>query len=212
MKLNKSYDIAYFKALSAEGEGVFEALVSVFGNVDYQGDRVMSGAFEKTLDEWRKSDKPLPILWSHDWADPFANVGYASPWDVREVAAGEMPQAPLGGLLVKGKFDVDKPFAKQVYDLVREKRVGEWSFSYDTVKEKRASDGANELIELKLIEAGPTLKGANAETMTVGVKAEVEKRLADAAKDQKEYDKFLVLATDVDPTGELTIALMKDCG
>ncbi len=212
MKLNKTYDLAYFKALAGEGEGVFEALVSVFGNVDFQGDRVMPGAFKNTLETWQKSGKPIPILWSHDWSDPFANVGYANPFDVREIGPGEMPQAPLGGLLVKGRFDVEKPFAKQVYDLVHERRVGEWSFSYDTVKEKRASDGANELIEVKLIEAGPTLKGANAETMTVGVKAEVAKRLEQASKDQAEYDKALASATNVDPTGELTIALMKDGG
>src|SRR5687768_1326736 len=41
--------------------GTFEAIVSVFGNVDYAGDRVMPGAFERTL----KERGLPPIYWNH---------------------------------------------------------------------------------------------------------------------------------------------------
>ncbi len=98
-------------------------------------------------------------------------MGVVDSRDVRELAAGERSEAPRGGLYVKGRFDIDKPFARQVYELVRDGRVNEWSFSYDTIKERKASDGANELIELDLIEVGPTLKGANSETVTLSTKS-----------------------------------------
>jgi HK97 family phage prohead protease len=151
--------------------GEFTAIVSVIGNVDIQGDVVVSGAFTKSLERLRESGNPIPVVWSHDWTDPFAHVGFAWARNVYEAKPGEFPQAPQGGLVVRGRFDVDKPFAKQVYDLVRERRVTEWSFAYDVVKQRKRSDGANELLVLDLLEVGPTLKGANEMTTTIDVKA-----------------------------------------
>lgn len=167
MSLTKSYDIASFKALpDKDGQtGRFEAVVSVFGNVDIQGDRVLRGAFSKSLDKWRSSGAPIPIIWSHDWADPFAHIGAADPQLARE-----LPQ----GLKLVGNLDIGKPFAAQVYDLLKTQRVKEWSFSYDVKDERQGEDKANELLELDLIEAGPTLKGANPATQTLGVKAALE--------------------------------------
>lgn len=174
-RLNKSYEISQFKAMPDQGEGTFEALVSIFGNVDLQGDRVMPGAFGKSLEAWRASGDPIPILWSHNWGDPYAHIGYADPKDVSEVMPGKAGRHP-GGLLVKGHLDVEKPFAKQVYDLLAGRRVKEFSFSYDVPAggERRGKDGANELLVLDIIEVGPTLKGANPETLSLGVKSDLE--------------------------------------
>lgn len=175
MKRTKTYEIASFKALpDLNGEtGRFEAIVSVFGNVDLQGDRVKAGAFTKSLDAWKQSGDPIPIIWSHDWADPFAHIGAADP-----NLAEELPQ----GLKLVGSLDVDKPFAAQVYDLLKSKRVREWSFAYDIIDEKRAADKANDLITLDLIEAGPTLKGANPDTVTLGVKSALAAAAAEGEK------------------------------
>lgn len=172
-RLQKSYEIASFKALPDEGEGTFEAIVSVFGNVDLQGDRVMPKAFDKSIAKLKQAGDPLPVIWSHDWGDPFAHIGYVDPKDLKEVSgSGRIP----GGLLVKGHLDIHKPFAKQVYDLLRERRVKEFSFSYDIPigGERRGKDGANELVEVDLIEVGPTLKGANPATVSLGTKSSDE--------------------------------------
>lgn len=165
--LRKAYELAEFKALpDQDGEtGRFTALVSVFGNVDYQQDKVLPGAFSKSLEKWRTLGKPIPIIWSHDWGDPFAHIGKADPNRAKETDRG---------LLLEGQIDLHKPFAAQVYDLLKEERVREWSFSYDVVDEKMTGDRVNELRELDLIEAGPTLKGANDQTETIGVKARLE--------------------------------------
>src|SRR6185369_503204 len=134
---------------------MFEAVVSVFGNVDLQGDRSMPGMFKSTIAKWRKSGDPVPIIWSHEWLNPEAHIGYADPNDVMEIALPDKGNGEMGGLLVKGRLDVHKPFAAQVYDLLKERRIREWSFAYDTIREKMSEDGANELLEVSLIEAGP---------------------------------------------------------
>lgn len=172
MKVKKTYELASFKALP-EQPGYFEAVVSVFGNVDLQGDRVMPGAFSKSIDKWKKSGDPIPIIWSHEWGDPFAHIGFADPNLAEEIAQG---------LKLVGHFDVHKPFAKQVYDLVKERRVKEWSFAYDVEDERTAQDRANELLVLDIIEAGPTLKGANPDTVTLGVKHVLEHAAERGAK------------------------------
>lgn len=202
MRLQKSYEVANFKALPGEA-GEFEAIVSVFGNVDLQGDRVVPGAYSKTLDEWRAAGDPIPVIWSHDWADPFAHIGYVDPAQAHEVPPGTMAgAAAAGGLLVRGRLDVQKPFAKQVYDLMRQRRIKEFSFSYDIVTERKAADGANELVELKLIEVGPTLKGANPETISMSVKADMQesrRKLENAALEQRVKAKTLTDAMEIDP-------------
>jgi len=167
MKRTKTYQLASFKALPDEnGEtGRFEAIVSVFNNVDLQGDRVVKGAFTKSLKVWRESGDPIPIIWSHDWGDPFANVGEADP-----ALAEETDQ----GLKLVGRFDVHKSFAAQVYDLLKSRRVREWSFAYEIEEERPGKDRANDLVVLDIIEAGPTLKGANPDTATLSVKSQLE--------------------------------------
>src|SRR5256885_8635808 len=55
-----------------ENQGIIEGYLSTFGNVDYQKDRVIEGAFKKTLAEAKsrmqnKGKKFLwPVLWFHD--------------------------------------------------------------------------------------------------------------------------------------------------
>lgn len=164
--LHKSFDILETKA---DGEsGTFEALVSVFNNVDSVGDRIMPGAYEKTLADWQSSGDPIPIILSHQWNDAMAHIGVADPKDVVETDKG---------LWVKGHLDIaDNPVAKQVHKLLKRRSLKEFSIGYRVPEggEKRAKDGANEIAEIDLVEAGPTLKGANAETELHAVKTALE--------------------------------------
>jgi uncharacterized protein len=168
------YDVVEFKAVPSEDEsrGKFEAIVSVFGNVDLVGDRVVKGAFTKSIEKYRETGDPIPVIWSHDWGNPHAHIGAASADSVMEVDRG---------LLVSGSLDLDNPFAAQVYRLMKERRVKEMSFAYNVIRERSAKDGANELVELDIIEVGPTLKGANPSTELLAVKSALE----DAAAAEK---------------------------
>jgi HK97 family phage prohead protease len=161
---HKTFDLVEVKADGEAGE--FSALASVFGNVDLGGDRMMPGSFTKTLENWRQSGKPLPVVWSHDWDDPMKYIGKADPRAVMETDEG---------LLVQGKFDIGdgNPVADQVYKLAKDGVVTGWSFGYTVPDggQKRAKDGVNEVREVDLIEVGPTLKGMNPEAQTQAVKA-----------------------------------------
>lgn len=147
-----------FKAVD-ESAGIFEAIVSVFNNVDLVKDRVLHGAFAKSLKAWAQKGDPIPVIWSHQWDNPDAHIGV--------VLQAEENQK---GLYIKGQLDLAEPFAAKVFKLMKERRVTESSFAYDIVNEKMTKDGVNELIELDLIEVGPTLKGANPATELIGAK------------------------------------------
>jgi HK97 family phage prohead protease len=146
------------KATTDAPHGEFTALVSVFNNTDLVGDRVMPGAFAKSLANYTAKGKNLPIVWSHDWGNAESFIG-------KTLSAVETEQ----GLMIRGAF-FDTPRAQTVRTLLAEKVVNEFSFAYDTITEKKGDDGINELYELHILEAGPTLKGANPATQLIAAK------------------------------------------
>lgn len=152
-------------------EGKFDALVAVFGNVDLQGDVIDKGAFTDTLKAYADAGVPIPILWSHDWDDPDSHIGQAD--------ASKAEETDEGLLLRDVELDIgDNARAAQVFKLLAKGRVTQFSFAATTPDEAGAwsleegDDGriVTHLRKLDLIEAGPTLKGANPETRLVGVK------------------------------------------
>lgn len=165
---------AEYKALKlddgATQSGEFEALVAVFDNVDKVGDRIKSGAFDRTLEAWRKSGDPIPIVLAHEWSDPWAHIGYALPEHVKAI--------PGRGLYVsKGVLDIeDNPVARQVHRLMERRTLKEFSFGYNVPEngERKADDGAYDLVDLDLIEFGPCLKGVNDSTELLAVKSLME--------------------------------------
>ncbi|MFC5144286.1 HK97 family phage prohead protease [Streptomyces aureoversilis] len=164
------------------GAGEFTAIVSVFGNEDSVGDVVMPGAFADDLARWKASGDPIPVIWSHDWSDPFSHIGHVT--DARESA---------GGLLVTGQLDLDNPKAQQVFRLLKGRRVTQFSFAYDIEDGgwgERDGREVYELRKLKIHEVGPTLVGANQETELISAKA---RGLVDGVKagrvlSQKNFD------------------------
>lgn len=166
----KSAPIHGFKALIDEGPGVFEAIVSVFGNVDLAGDRVLVGAFASSLSRWKASGDPIPVVFSHQWDDLEAHVGEVL--EAEELPPGHEKLIGTGleangGLWVKARLDVEDPeevFARRLWKRLEKRRIREFSFAYDVIVERRSTDGANDLVELDVIEVGPTLKGMNPAT------------------------------------------------
>ena len=150
------------------GEGEFLGYASVFDNKDSYGDIVRKGAFLDSLSEWEKAGAVIPALWGHDMQDPFSNVG--------EVLTAEEDDH---GLKVHVRFDLENPKAKQVYRLVKGRRVSQMSFAYDVLEgsyiESKDDDGKDdsyyELRKLKLYEVSVVPIGANQETEILGVKA-----------------------------------------
>lgn len=140
-------------------EGQFEGYCSVFGNVDSYGDIVVKGAFTDTLAEWAAKGDPIPLLWGHDFSDPFSNIGSI-----------DSAEEDDHGLKVRGSFDLENPKAQQVYRLAKGRRTTGMSFAYD-VRDSEDRDDATYLKSLGLFEASIVPIGANALAGVGAVKA-----------------------------------------
>lgn len=165
--MQKVYN-AQVKALDGDAEGTFEAIVSVFNNVDRQGDRVMPGAFTKTLEKWRASGDRIPIVLAHQSKDPWAYIGSADPSEMVETE---------GFLKGKGTLDLkENPLARQVWRLMKQRLLKNFSFQWEPLPggEKRAKDGAMDLTSIDLYEWGPCLVGANGATDLLAIKSALE--------------------------------------
>ena len=167
-------------------EGEFIALVSAFGNVDSYGDVVMPGAFADTIAAHEASGDPIPVVWAHQWADPFSHIGHVlKAWETED------------GLLVHAALDLeDNPTARQVHRLLRSKRIRQFSFAFDVQEAgwgiRKNADGQDvdvyELRRLDLNEVGPCLLGVNRETELRDVKGQPPTRDTKTTADRKAED------------------------
>lgn len=157
----KSFGVKVKSAVADEAaeQGTVTMLVSAFGNVDQYGDVVVPGAFTASLEKWAESGDNIPFIWSHDWNNPMAHIGYVT--EAKET--GE-------GLVVTARVDLDTPYSRKIFKLLKGRRVTQASFGY-TVDEFRYEDDVRILEAVSLIECGPCLVGANPETELLAAKA-----------------------------------------
>lgn len=147
--------------LTDEGtdQGIIEALVSVFNNVDLHGDRVITGAFAGVVEAFNAGEKQIPVVWSHNTYDLDGFLG-----DV--VALEETDE----GLKATMQFDMEDAKGAKAYRLLKGGRVKQYSFAYDVLDSEEV-DGVTELKSLDVFEVGPTFYGANPETRTLAAKS-----------------------------------------
>lgn len=170
------------------GKGQFTALVSVFGNVDSLGEVVMPGAFTDTLAQWQAKGDPIPVVWSHQWSDPMSHIG-----EVLE--AKETDQ----GLEVTAQLDMSNPTAVQVFKLLKDRRVTEFSYAGEESDFKVVDSPEGPIIQVgkvDLIELGPCLKGANPATVLMSTKSQDETGQPEAETPDKDEP------TDPDPDND----------
>jgi len=162
--LTKNATTLQLKAGPADGlaEGQFTAYASVFGNVDSTGDVVVKGAFTNDLARWDQSGNPIPLLFGHNMSDPDFNIG--------SVIKAEEDDT---GLLVTCQLDLENPKAKQVYRMLKGRRIDQMSFAYDVLEGGPATvegEDVYEIRDLKLYEVSVVTVGANQETEILAVK------------------------------------------
>lgn len=154
-----------------EPDGTFEAVVSVFGNKDLQGDVMEPGAFKKSLSAWAKKGRPIPAVWGHQFHNPDMFLGKYLEQEETE-----------DSLRLKGRLNLSWPVAQRVYELYKEELITEFSWSGRVTsfapiekgdeffdEENPWKNGAR-IKEVDLWEAGPTFKGANPATELLSVK------------------------------------------
>jgi HK97 family phage prohead protease len=94
--------------------GGFTAIAAAY-TLDRDKERIVPGAFEKSLAAWRKRNRAIPLHWSH-LGDPQYIIGSVDPHTAREIKEG---------LFVKGRVDLDHgEIAREAWQLVKSGTVG----------------------------------------------------------------------------------------
>jgi hypothetical protein len=189
--LDLRFDTVHYKAL-AKGEptGTFEAIGALFGNVDRHKERLQQGSLEESI------SKSLPaVVWSHDWLTPPVGVtiemAELDRAGVERLSGKALPETVTGGLYGKGRLFIDPdegdvPLARHIYTAMSTKggdgqpALKEWSVGLNVKRESYEEIDGSLIVNLEkcdLPEWGPCLKGINAETFTVGTKADDIRRL-----------------------------------
>lgn len=150
-----------------DGSGIFEGYASVFGNVDSYGDKVMPGAFTKSLAKSFPNDGAgIPCYWAHRMDDPEFILG-------KTVSAVEDEH----GLKVRVSLDLDNPKAAAAYRALKAGAVNQMSFAYEVLASEFIPEngakfgGVNELRELNIFEVSVVQIGANTATSIDMVKS-----------------------------------------
>lgn len=146
------------KADGADGE--IAGYGSLWDKVDSYGEAVVKGAFTKSLKAWRKSKRPIPMLWQHRSDQP---IGV---WDDFE--------EDDKGLKLAGRLNLDTQRGKEAWSDVKMQAVTGLSIGYYEVKADPWSfdqTDARKLYELDLREVSPVTFPALKEAQIDAVKA-----------------------------------------
>lgn len=151
-----------FEADGVTKSGVFKGYAAVFGNIDDYGDRIVKGAFEKSLRLAAADNRLIPMLWQHDRAEPIGKWTSLKEDDK--------------GLAVEGRLFVDfDPTAVRAAGHIQEGGVGGMSIGYRNLKtniiQNDGEDPVWELVELDLREASIVTMPANIEARVEELKS-----------------------------------------
>lgn len=168
-------NLPYFEIKAADdasGSRVRKGICAVFGNVDSWGDRILNGAFAKTIAEGRDRVKHL---WNHS----FSEVPIAKIVELKEIGREELPLEVLeyapeatGGLLVAREY-LNSEKANAVLEAMDAGVITEMSFGYDVLKSAESEEEDRKirnLVELKLFDTSDVIWGMNAATVAAGAK------------------------------------------
>jgi phage prohead protease, HK97 family len=151
-------------SVEVDHEGKIQALVAVTGNVDRGGDVILPGAFTKTLSDWQASDRPIPLVLSHNWNEPGALLGEVT----KAEETGE-------GLVVDASLDLEFPPVAHVFRRMQAKSLAEFSIGFIAREfaflETDSGEIVRELKEIELLECGPCIAGQNPETRLIDLKS-----------------------------------------
>lgn len=137
-------------------EGTFEGYGSVFGNLDSYGERVMPGAFAKSLARHAKEKTSPLMLWQHN---PDYPIGV---WD--ELAEDKK------GLFGRGRLLKGVQKADEAHIIMQNGAIRGLSIGYRVIKSEPDGNNLN-LVEVDLYEISPVTFAANEKARITAVKS-----------------------------------------
>lgn len=151
--MSHQYKAFDFEVKDVSEQGVFEGYASTHGNTDKQGDKVVKGAFARTL---KQTGGKVPVLWQH--RDPIG-VGLSASEDSK-------------GLYVKGQLIMTVRQAAEARDLTAAGAVKSMSIGYGLSKDGWDMDGDVRLLkDIDLIEYSLVTFPANPRASISRIKA-----------------------------------------
>jgi uncharacterized protein len=151
-----------YKFLENKGTGCFECYASAFGNEDDNGDLILSGAFTKTLAEYKGRGTMPKMLLNHGGL-PYGMVATAESlvpvggWDqMAEDSHGLAGEAHL--------LHLDTEGGKRLYNAMKDKQIDSMSITYiakDFTRGQRPNEPRRTIKSVDLLEAGPVTFPAN---------------------------------------------------
>ena len=166
-----------------EATGIVDAIVSVFGVVDFGNDRIWAGAYVKTIVE--RSGK-IRVLDQHNTTSIDHVLG--RPVELKEVGRDQLPPKVLqdfptatGGLLTRTQYNMKVQKARETFYKIQDGDINEYSIGYDALDtdfteeeiDNRKTRVRN-LRTIRLWEYSPVIWGMNPATATVNAKAQAD--------------------------------------
>jgi HK97 family phage prohead protease len=150
-------DLCYKVVDVDNAKRIVKAYFSAFGNVDFDGDIIIKGAFTKTIQEWGPNGKGMiRHLLNHDQKDlPLGKII-------------ELGEDGHGGYFVSKMARTQK--ANDLYTMYQDGMINNHSMGFIIVK-KSMQDKTRLIHEVKLVEVSTiTTWSSNQETSTIDVK------------------------------------------
>tara|TARA_R110000824_G_scaffold1618_2_gene7931 strand:- start:474 stop:1313 length:840 start_codon:yes stop_codon:yes gene_type:complete len=145
--------------------GTVTALVNSLGVVDADGDRLLSGAFDNSMENLEK--EPIAVLWGHDSLEVVGKVldGY------------EIGMSDHSALYAEMLFNLKTQRGRDAYEDVKFGAVAQWSVGFnvpegalDYVTDPDGVKVTN-IKEVKLVEISAVLRGSSPGTATISIKS-----------------------------------------
>jgi len=138
-------------------EGRISGYASVFDVVDQQGDRIVKGAFQNSMHEWRQKGQMPKMLWQHNVSEP--------------IGVWKSIQEDEKGLYVEGRLLLDLQKGKEAYALVKENVVDSFSIGFRIVQSVSGKKKDVRLLtEVDLFEISLVTFAANTSARILNVK------------------------------------------
>ena len=144
-----------FEVKNLDEAGYIEGVAAGYGNVDFGNDRILPGAFSKSI----AAKQSAPMLLFHDMKRPVGKWGKLTETD--------------SGLHVEGKISTKTRDGGEAYELVKDGALAGLSIGYDPIV-KRMVGKVRELVELGLHEVSLVTIGMNPLATVTGVKSILE--------------------------------------
>lgn len=151
IRVRAKAEIKIIEQKEEKDQGIIEAYVSIFDNVDLVGDIIKRGAFVESL------RKKLPKgVWMHNWEEPIAKT-----------LKGEEDEK---GLFIRAQFNLETQRGRESFSDIKFGIIDEFSIGFKILDYEWDENDNRIIKKVRLYEWSPVLAGANPDTQLINVK------------------------------------------